>query len=82
MNKRLLITALAVASLTLVHAQAPANVQAVDLGLSVKWASCNIGVTTPEGATTPEGYGDYFAWGGDRTQKRLLVGNLQVFQWG
>lgn len=31
--------------------------EAVDLGLSVKWASCNIG------ATTPEGYGDYFAWG-------------------
>jgi len=29
----------------------------VDLGLSVKWATCNIG------ATAPEGYGDYFAWG-------------------
>ncbi len=29
----------------------------VDLGLSVKWATMNVG------ATTPEGYGDYFAWG-------------------
>ena len=29
----------------------------VDLGLSVKWATCNVG------ATSPEGYGDYFAWG-------------------
>jgi hypothetical protein len=29
----------------------------VDLGLSVKWATCNVG------ATTPEGSGDYFAWG-------------------
>lgn len=29
----------------------------VDLGLSVKWASCNIG------ATSPEAYGDYYAWG-------------------
>lgn len=29
----------------------------VDLGLSVKWASCNVG------ATSPEEYGDYFAWG-------------------
>ena len=29
----------------------------VDLGLSVKWATCNVG------ATTPEEYGDYFAWG-------------------
>ena len=38
---------------------APADVQAVDLGLpsGLKWASCNIG------ATTPEGYGDYYAWG-------------------
>lgn len=31
--------------------------EAVDLGLSVKWASFNVG------ATKPEGYGDYFAWG-------------------
>ena len=29
----------------------------VDLGLSVKWATCNVG------ASNPEGYGDYFAWG-------------------
>ncbi|MCQ2312341.1 MAG: hypothetical protein MJZ84_02670 [Paludibacteraceae bacterium] len=31
--------------------------EAVDLGLSVKWATMNVG------ATTPEDYGDYFAWG-------------------
>lgn len=30
---------------------------AVDLGLSVKWARTNLG------ATVPEEYGDYFAWG-------------------
>ncbi len=29
----------------------------VDLGLSVKWATCNIG------ASSPEDFGDYFAWG-------------------
>ena len=29
----------------------------VDLGLSVKWATCNVG------ATKPEEYGYYFAWG-------------------
>ena len=29
----------------------------VDLGLSVKWATCNVG------STSPEGYGSYFAWG-------------------
>ncbi len=31
--------------------------EAVDLGLSVKWASMNVG------ANAPEEYGDYFAWG-------------------
>lgn len=30
---------------------------AVDLGLSVKWAACNLG------ATSPEEYGNYYAWG-------------------
>ena len=30
---------------------------AVDLGLSVKWASFNVG------ATSPDEYGDYYAWG-------------------
>ena len=29
----------------------------VDLGLSVKWATCNVG------ASSPTEYGDYFAWG-------------------
>ena len=31
--------------------------EAVDLGLSVKWATCNVG------AENPQDYGDYFAWG-------------------
>ena len=39
------------------------EVQAVDLGLSVKWANMNVG------ATTPEGYGDYFAWGETATKE-------------
>ncbi len=69
MHKHLLTIITALASLTLAKAQAPANVQAVDLGLSVKWASCNIGVTTPEGATTPEGYGNYYAWGETDSKK-------------
>ena len=33
------------------------NHEYVDLGLSVKWATCNVG------ANKPEEYGDYFAWG-------------------
>ena len=36
--------------------------EAVDLGLSVKWASFNVG------ATTPDDYGDYFAWGETETK--------------
>ena len=38
---------------------APADVQAVDLGLpsGIKWASCNVG------AAQPEDYGNYYAWG-------------------
>lgn len=31
---------------------------AIDMGLSVKWASCNVG------ASKPEQYGGYFQWGG------------------
>ena len=63
MKKSILSIALAVLALagasTQASAQAPADVQAVDLGLpsGLKWASCNVG------ATTPDGYGDYFAWG-------------------
>ena len=33
------------------------QISAVDMGLSVKWASCNVG------ASNPEDSGDYFAWG-------------------
>lgn len=35
----------------------PKNHKYVDLGLSVKWATFNVG------ANSPEEYGDYFAWG-------------------
>ena len=37
---------------------------AVDLGLSVKWATMNIG------AKSPEDYGDYYAWGETYTKKK------------
>ena len=42
---------------------------AVDLGLSVKWATCNVG------ATTPEEYGDYFAWGETETKAEYTDDN-------
>ena len=39
------------------------NHECVDLGLSVKWATCNVG------ANKPEDYGDYFAWGETKPKK-------------
>lgn len=65
MNKRLLTMFSALVPLTLTIAQAPEDVQAVDLGLpsGIRWASCNVG------ATTPEGYGYYFAWGETDSKK-------------
>lgn len=43
----------------------------VDLGLSVKWATCNIG------ASCPEGYGVYFAWGETSPKSEYLSRNLK-----
>ena len=37
----------------------------VDLGLSVNWATCNVG------ADKPEGYGGYYAWG-ETAEKETL----------
>ena len=38
----------------------------VDLGLSVKWATCNVG------ASSPTGYGNYYAWGETSTKSEYL----------
>ena len=43
----------------------------VDLGLSVKWATCNVG------ANNPEDYGDYFAWGETTTKDTYNWGNYK-----
>lgn len=52
---------------------APDGVEAVDLGLSVKWASCNIG------ASSPESYGDYFAWGEVESKESFTFGNSRTY---
>ena len=44
----------------------------IDLGLSVKWATCNVG------ATKPEEYGDYFAWG--ETSPKTTY-NWNTYKW-
>ena len=41
----------------------------VDLGLSVKWATCNVG------ATSPSDYGSYFAWGETSTKSEYTPVN-------
>lgn len=46
---------------------------AVDLGLSVAWASCNVG------ASYPEDYGDYFAWGETTTKSSYTESNSVTF---
>ncbi len=43
----------------------------VDLGLSVKWASCNLG------ASMPEAYGDYYAWGEIKTKPSYSIANYK-----
>lgn len=44
----------------------------VDLGLSVKWATCNIG------AANPEDFGDYFAWGEVKTKD---IFSVSTYKW-
>lgn len=58
-NKYVLISAILLSSI-IVSGQNNKTVQGheyVDMGLSVNWATCNIG------ASNSESYGDYFAWG-------------------
>ena len=45
----------------------------VDLGLSVKWATCNVG------ATSPEGYGNYYAWGETTTKAEYNSSNCPTY---
>ena len=45
----------------------------VDLGLSVKWATCNVG------AIQPEEFGDYFAWGEVETK---TIYNWSTYKYG
>ena len=48
----------------------------VDLGLSVKWANCNVG------SNSPEEYGDYFAWGEVETKDYYSLNNYKYYSSG
>ena len=45
----------------------------VDLGLSVKWATCNVG------ASKPEDYGNYYAWGETGTKSSYTYDNSKTY---
>ena len=45
----------------------------VDLGLSVKWATCNVG------ASKPEDYGNYYAWGETTTKSSYTESNSKTY---
>ena len=46
----------------------------VDLGLSVKWATCNVG------ASSPEDYGNYYAWGETSTKSSYTEENSKTYK--
>lgn len=62
MKKNLLIIISLVASHVISYSQ---DTTYVDLGLSVKWAKCNLG------ANTPEQSGDFYAWGEVETKNEF-----------
>ena len=46
----------------------------VDMGFSVKWATCNVG------AGSPEEYGDYYAWGETEPKSNYTKGNCKTMR--
>ena len=54
------------------HRRLLAGNEYVDLGLSVKWATCNVG------ANSPEDYGDYYAWGETSTKSSYDDDNYET----
>ena len=78
MYKLLFVLTLCSIAITL-RAQSTANGKLkghgyVDLGLSVKWATCNVG------ANSPSDYGDYFAWGEAKTKSTYTESNSATYE--
>jgi hypothetical protein len=53
-----------------------AEYESVDLGLSVKWAACNVGTTSPEG------YGSLYAWGETSAKDGFTQSNYKYYSSG
>ena len=45
----------------------------VDLGLNIKWATCNIG------ASSPSDFGDYYAWGETMPKSEYIMDNSRTY---
>ena len=60
-------------TLTMISSHSNNGHEWVDLGLSVKWATCNVG------ATKPEEYGNYFAWGETSPKNSYYWENLKYW---
>lgn len=59
---------------TVVEEPVPAEITAIDLGLSVKWADRNIG------ASAPQQSGDYYAWGETETKREYSAQNYKWYK--
>lgn len=62
------------AKYTVAQEPVPAEITAIDLGLSVKWADRNIG------ASAPEQSGDYYAWGETETKQEYSTQNYKWYK--
>lgn len=53
--------------------QRESTISPVDMGLSVMWASCNLG------AISENGYGDYYAWGEIKPKDEFTLDNYKYY---
>ncbi|MBR4301468.1 MAG: hypothetical protein IKT84_06075 [Bacteroidales bacterium] len=75
MKKTVLIFLVVCAFVFNIHAQNEINGhEYVDLGLSVKWATCNVG------ANAPHEYGNYYAWGETETKNSYNKSNSLTYR--
>ena len=51
----------------------PTSGEAIDMGVSVKWASCNLG------SKSPEGFGNLYAWGETQSKSSYILDNYKYY---
>ena len=73
-SKQITVTEGSKQTITLAFVQEINGHKYVDLGLSVKWATCNVG------ASQPHEYGDYYAWGETSTKSSYTTDNSKTYK--